>query len=39
MNKLIATAFLLASIAGASGMALAPVAPMQNADIIEVAGG
>ncbi len=39
MNKLIATAFLLASIASANAMPLAPGAPIQNTDIIEVAGG
>jgi hypothetical protein len=40
MNILIATAFILGTlISGASAMPLAPVAPAQNSDVIEVAGG
>ena len=39
MNKLIAAAFLLGTIASANAMPLAPTAPASNPDIIEVAGG
>jgi hypothetical protein len=40
MNRLIAAAFLLGTIASsANAMPQAPAAPMQNPDIIEVAGG
>jgi len=39
MNKLIAAAFLLGTVASASAMPLAPVAPAANPDVIEVAGG
>ena len=40
MNRLIATAFVLASLIGsASAMPLAPAAPIANPDMIEVAGG
>jgi len=39
MNRLIAAAFLLATVASANAAPLAPVTPMQNPDIIEVAGG
>ena len=40
MNRLIATAFVLASlIGGANAMPQAPLAPATNNDVIEVAGG
>ena len=40
MNRLIAAAFVSTlMIAGANAMPLAPLAPVPNADIIEVAGG
>lgn len=39
MNKLIAAAFLLGTIASANAMPLVPVASAPKADIIEVAGG
>ena len=42
MNKLIAVAFLFGTLAGtgaANAMPLAPLAPAQGTDIIEIAGG
>ena len=40
MTKLIAAAFLLGSIVGgANAMSLAPLAPAENSDVIQVAGG
>lgn len=40
MNRLIAAAFVsTVMIAGANAMPLSPLAPVPNADIIEVAGG
>jgi hypothetical protein len=39
MKKLIAAAFLFASIASANALPLAPIAPAQNPDVIAVAGG
>ncbi|SED05901.1 GCG_CRPN prefix-to-repeats domain-containing protein [Bradyrhizobium erythrophlei] len=39
MTRLIAAAFLLATIGSAGAMPLAPVTPTQNSDVIAVAGG
>jgi len=42
MNRLIAIAFVTSALIGtatAQAMPLAPLAPAQNADVIEVAGG
>ncbi len=39
MNRLIAAAFLLATLGSASAMPLAPVTTTENPDVITVAGG